>query len=167
MNIETAIREAMHLEARIRDLYVDAYNNCDDPIGKQFFATLRDDEQYHYDFLNSRLDEWQTSGKFSTLDLEEVEFQFEETDRLMNRARQVMAEDDRKLHTQTLSKALKVEKDTSGFYEKLVNSLSNDAQKLFKRFLKMENNHIEAVQIELDYFMKTGYWFDFKEFDME
>jgi rubrerythrin len=167
MNIEKAIREAMRLETKIRDLYIEAYDNCDDPIGKQFFATLRDDEQYHYDFLTSRLEELQTAGQFKAPDLEEVEFQFEETDRLMNRAKQVMAEDDRKLRTQMLSKALKVEKDTSGFYEKMVNLFSDDAQKLFKRFMQIENNHIEAVQIELDYVMKTGYWFGLKEFDME
>jgi rubrerythrin len=167
MNIEKAIREAMRLETKIRDLYIEAHINCDDPIGKQFFATLRDDEQYHHDFLTSRLEELQTAGKFKTPDLEEVEFQFEETDRLMNRAKQVMAEDDRKLRTQMLSKALEVEKETSGFYEKMVSLFSDDAQKLFKRFMQIENNHIEAVQIELDYVMKTGYWFDFKEFDME
>lgn len=167
MNIEKALREAMRLETKIRDLYIEACNNCDDPIGKQFFATLRDDEQYHHDFLTSRLEELQAAGKFKAPDLEEVEFQFEETDRLMNRAKQVMAEDDRKLRTQMLSKALEVEKETSGFYEKMVNLFSDDAQKLFKRFMQIENNHIDAVQIELDYVMKTGYWFDFKEFDME
>ena len=36
-----------------------------------------------------------------------------------------------------------------------------------KRFLEIENNHIRMVQFELDYVSKTGYWFDFKEFDME
>ena len=167
MKIEEAIREAMRLEADIRDLYIEAHDNCDDPMGKQFFATMRDDEQYHYDFLKSRLDEWLTDEKFSTLNLEEVDFQFEEKDHLVDQAKQVMAEDDRKLRTKLLSKALQVEKDTSGYYEKMVNLFSDEAQELFRRFLQIENNHIEAVQMELDYIMKTGYWFDSKEFDME
>jgi rubrerythrin len=66
-----------------------------------------------------------------------------------------------------LSKALRAEIETSGFYQKMVNELPAEAQPLFERFLEIENNHIQAVQFELDYMSKTGYWFDFKEFDME
>ena len=35
------------------------------------------------------------------------------------------------------------------------------------RFLEIESNHIDAVQFELDYYGRSGYWFDFEEFDME
>jgi len=45
--------------------------------------------------------------------------------------------------------------------------LAAEGRALFARFLEIENNHIKAVQFELDYMSKTGYWFDFKEFDME
>jgi hypothetical protein len=38
---------------------------------------------------------------------------------------------------------------------------------MFARFLVIENRHIAAVQMQLDYATKTGYWFDMKEFDME
>ena len=31
----------------------------------------------------------------------------------------------------------------------------------------IEDGHIDAVQAELDYLNSTGYWFDWKEFDME
>ncbi len=40
-------------------------------------------------------------------------------------------------------------------------------QEMFARFLEIEDAHAEAVQAELDYVMRTGYWSDFKEFDME
>jgi hypothetical protein len=49
----------------------------------------------------------------------------------------------------------------------MVNELPAEGQALFERFLEIENNHIKAVQFELDYLSKTGYWFDIKEFDME
>ena len=68
---------------------------------------------------------------------------------------------------QMLSKALKAEIETSAFYQKMVIELPPEARPLFERFLEIENNHIKAVQFELDYMNKTGYWFDFKEFDME
>jgi len=38
---------------------------------------------------------------------------------------------------------------------------------MFARFLEIEENHIAAVQFELDYLTQSGYWFDFKEYDME
>jgi len=66
-----------------------------------------------------------------------------------------------------LSRALKAEVETSSFYQNMVNEMSDEGQKMFARFLEIEENHIAAVQAELDYITKTGYWFDFKEFDME
>ena len=49
----------------------------------------------------------------------------------------------------------------------MVAELPNEGQRMFARFLEIEENHIAAVQFELDYLTKSGYWFDFKEFDME
>ena len=66
-----------------------------------------------------------------------------------------------------LSRALKAEVETSNFYEKMVNEMTDEGQNMFSRFLEIEENHIAAVQAELDYITNTGYWFDFKEFDME
>jgi rubrerythrin len=66
-----------------------------------------------------------------------------------------------------LSRALQAEIETSNFYEKMVNEMTDEGQKMFSRFLEIEENHIAAVQAELDYITHTGYWFDFKEFDME
>lgn len=61
----------------------------------------------------------------------------------------------------------KLEIETSGFYKKMVDEMSDDAQRMFGRFLDIEAGHIAAVQAELDYLSRTGYWLDFKEFDME
>ena len=66
-----------------------------------------------------------------------------------------------------LSKALKVEVETSNFYQKMVDEMPGEGRQMFARFLEIEDAHINAVQAELDYISKTGYWFDFKEFDME
>jgi rubrerythrin len=66
-----------------------------------------------------------------------------------------------------LSRALKVENETSEFYETMVREMTGRNQALFAQFLVIENRHIAAVQMQLDYATKTGYWFDMKEFDME
>jgi rubrerythrin len=78
-----------------------------------------------------------------------------------------VSQENRRGEVEILSKALKAEVETSSFYERMVNELSDEGQRMFARFLEIEENHIAAVQFELDYITKTGYWFDFKEFDME
>ena len=78
-----------------------------------------------------------------------------------------MAAEDRKDEKQILSKALAVEVETSKFYERMVAEMEADAGRMFARFLEIEAGHIAMVQAELDYISRTGYWFDFKEFDME
>ena len=49
----------------------------------------------------------------------------------------------------------------------MVTEMDGPAQKMFARFLEIEDEHIAMVQAELDYISKTGFWFDSKEFDME
>jgi rubrerythrin len=66
-----------------------------------------------------------------------------------------------------LGKALQVEIETTAFYRKMVAQLPDEGRKLFARFLEIEENHIEAVQFEMDFTGNTGYWFNMKEFDME
>jgi len=33
--------------------------------------------------------------------------------------------------------------------------------------VRIEEGHLTIVRAEIDYLTRTGYWFDFKEFDME
>ena len=167
MELEAAIISALDFENRIRDLYIEAAANTDDTVGKKIFQDLADDEQHHVDYLESRLEEWNKTGAVSTERLESI---------IPDRAtiRQATAylksrikQDNRGLKQQTLSRALEMEVETSRFYEQLVEQVSADHQAMFSRFLEIENNHIEAVQFELDHLSRTGFWFGFEEFDME
>jgi rubrerythrin len=76
-------------------------------------------------------------------------------------------EEDRGDEKQMLSKALTVEAETYNFYQKMVDELSAEGKVLFAQFLVIEKGHIAAVQAELDHITRTGYWFEWKEFDME
>lgn len=167
MSMETAIKSAMELESNIRDIYDKALNQCADPAGQRFFSMLRDDEQYHLDYLTDRLKEWQQDGD---IDLKEIKAHVPTADEMescLNGLEKTMAQEDRGVLQQLLSKALSAEVATSEFYEKMAAESDGQARKMFSRFLEIEGGHIAAVQAELDYVMNTGYWFDFKEFDME
>ena len=167
MTIEEAIKTAIEYEIRIRDIYLEAVAAVNDAVGKQVFETLGNDEQRHIDYLQHKLSQLKETGTISPAQLDSAVPSKEIINQEADKVKALVAKDFLGLRQQMLSKALKVEIETSDFYQKMVNELPGEGQALFERFLEIEHNHIQAVQFELDYLGKTGYWFDFKEFDME
>ncbi len=167
MTVEEAIRTAIDYETRIRDIYRDAAEKVSDPAGKRIFQMLGDDEQHHVEYLLDRLNCWKKEGKLSVERLKSTIPSMVTITREIEKIKTRMSQEDRRDQKRMLSKALKVEVETSNFFRKMVDEMPHEAQQMFARFLEIEDNHIAAVQAELDYLTKTGYWFDFKEFDME
>ena len=167
MNIEEAIKTAIEFEIKIRDTYLEAVAAVNDEVGKRIFKTLSDDEQRHIDYLQFKLEQLKNTGTITVEKLESAIPSQKIIDQQADKVKSLAAKDFHGIKQQMLSKALKIEIETSDFYQTMANELSAEGQALFKRFLEIENNHIKAVQFELDYISKTGYWFDFKEFDME
>ena len=167
MNIEEAIKTAIEYEIRIRDVYREAAAAVDDDAGRQIFDTLGSDEQRHVDYLEYKLDQFQKTGAIESDKLESAIPDQASIAREAEKIKSLTTKDFLGIKQQMLSKALEVEMETSAFYQKMAGELPAEARPLFERFLEIENNHIKAVEFELDYMSKTGYWFDFKEFDME
>lgn len=167
MTIEEAIKTAIAYEIRIRDVYLEAVAAVDDAVGKRIFETLGQDEQHHIEYLEHKLAQFQQTGAVQSEKLESAIPDQESIQQEADKIKNLTDKDFLGIKQQMLSKALQVEIETSDFYQKMVNELPAEARPLFERFLEIENNHIQAVQFELDYMSKTGYWFDFKEFDME
>lgn len=167
MKLEAAIKTALEYENRIRDLYVEAKRRIDDPAGKKIFQALADDEQRHVDYLNSRLDEWQRDGTVTVGALESNVPDKAAIRQAAEPLKQKISEDTRGLKQQLLSQALAMELETSRYYRTLVDTVASDYRAMFARFLEIEDNHVEAVQFELDHLTKTGFWYGFEEFDME
>ena len=167
MNLEEAITSALEYETRIRDLYREAAAESADPAARRVFGTLGDDEQRHVAYLRRRLREWRQSAAITLEALESVLPPVTAIRKAAGNVAATLAEPDRSDEKQMLAKALRVEKETSAFYAHLVDQLPGPGREMFARFLEIENSHIDAVQFELDYISGTGYWFDFKEFDME
>lgn len=167
MELEAAIKSALEFENRIRDLYVEAVTCTDDPAGKKIFRTLADDEQRHVDYLESRLGEWRERGEITARALDSVVPDKAAVQKEVAALQSKIREDTRGLKQQMLARALEMEIETSRFYKELVDQVSDDHRPMFARFLEIEENHIEAVQFELDHLSKTGFWYGFEEFDME
>ncbi len=166
MTIEEAIKTAIAYEGKIRDLYRQAANKTEDPVATRIFNALGDEEEGHIAYLNDRLRQWRQTGRITAEKLEAGIPSRQVIDREIDKLKPRLSRDNQKSEKQMFSKALHLEVETSRFYERMVAEMTDEGRKMFARFVEIENGHIDMVQAELDYISGTGYWFDFKEFDM-
>jgi rubrerythrin len=167
MTLDKAIQTALDYENKVRDLYLEAVKTTGDELGKRIFGALADEEQGHVDYLVDRFDEWERTGKVATADLATDLPDVEGVKAGMKRLDQQMEGKDWGTELALLDRALKAESETGAFYKKMVAELDSDGQKLFQRFLEIEDAHYDLVQAEIDALTNTGFWFDFMEFSLE
>ena len=167
MTLEKALNTALEYEAKIYAVYAEAGEKTADPIGRRILSALADDEQRHIDYLTHKLEQWRKEGAVTAEKLES------DIPSRQSLAAEVVQKDtdltgkDLRDHKQVLSRALRLEVETSAFYRRLTREMSDEHKTLFARFQEIEDEHIDIVQAELDYFSNSGYWLGHKEFDME
>jgi hypothetical protein len=49
----------------------------------------------------------------------------------------------------------------------MVDELEGDGQRMFAHFVEIEKGHLDIVQAEIDAVTGIGYWYDFREFNLE
>jgi len=168
MTVEEAIKTAIEYETRVRDIYADAVEQTADPVGKRILGVLANEEQHHLDYLQSKLQQWKTSGEVTAEGLKTAIPSREAIEAGVSKLESQMAGQDRGVaELQILKKALDVESETTNFYKKMVKELPVGGQELFARFVEIEEGHLAIVRAELDYASGTGFWFDFMEFNLE
>jgi rubrerythrin len=167
MNVEEALKTAIEYETRVTAVYWDACDKIKDPVGQRVFKILAKEEEGHVAYLRSRLDQWQKDGLISFEDLETA---IPSKDAIERAVRELKTDVMRKpvdLEIELLSKALKIERQTSDYYEKLVNEIPGEEKKLFARFLEIEVGHQAIVEAEINSVKGLGVWFDMDEFSLE
>jgi len=168
MDLKEALAIAIEYEHKVRDHYASGADQVLDPRGKKVFETLAREEQGHVAYLESRLAEWRSKGAVETPELPTVLPTADWIEAARKRVQQgpaptlaVQAELD------LLKVALELERQTSSFYQQLVNTLEAQHRPLFSRFLEIEQGHLAIVQAEIDSITGTGTWFDFMEISLE
>jgi rubrerythrin len=168
MTIEEAIKTAIEFELKVTEAYKTAAGSASDPTARKVLSVLAEEEEGHVAYLRSRLSEWQKTGKLTPAELvtavpsrakiaEGVSMLKADLDK-------PRAGDDDKAH---FKRALDIERNASGFYRKMVSELAEEGQRLFERFVEIEEGHLAMAQAELDAADGLGYWFDIREFDLE
>ena len=168
MDLKEALSVAIDYEHKVRDHYRMATDAVLDPRGKRVFETLGREEQGHVDYLESRLDEWTRKGKITSPELPThvppVKWIKEARSKVAAAPQGTVAV---KEELELLKVALDLERQTSSFYRKLVETLPAEDRPMFSRFLEIEAGHLAVVQAEIDSLNGMGTWFDIMEFDLE
>ena len=167
MEIENAIKTAIEHEMKVLDVYTQAAKSADSDIGKRVFKTLADEEQNHVNYLKDRLEQWKNKGQIKVEKLNTVIPSKKVIDENIKKLKGHMKDHNRGAELQMLWKALDVEIKTTEFYRKMVDEIDKELQGMFARFLEIEEGHMALVQAEIDSISGMGFWFDFREFDLE
>lgn len=167
MTVEEAIKTALEYENRVRDVYRDAVEKTKDETGRRMLEILAQDEQRHVDYLEAKKKQWADTGKITIEALETKIPPKENIEKEVSKLKDQMSNKEFKVEIELLRHARDVERETSEFYKSVVGKLDEEGQKMFERFVEIEEGHLAIVQAELDYVQGTGYWFDFSEFSME
>ncbi len=167
MNLREAIEASLEFERKIRGHYKEAAERSESKAGKNFFSFLAKEEDGHVSYLKKMSEEYTKSGSIPEEPLSTI---FTRTEWVIEGEQAVKEEVSRqccKSDMERLLTALKLEEDATKHYEKLVGTLGPEGKKLFAQFLQIEDTHTALVRAEVDYFNRSGYFYDFPEFSME
>jgi rubrerythrin len=172
MNLEQALRTAIEYEIRVRDLYREAAGKVADENGRKVAGQMAVEEQEHVDYLVKMLNEWKETGLLPDRKIPRTvpdpgqlaEHIRSLKDRMDGKTLSVAERDS---DISVLNRAVEVERETSGFYQKMVDEMPAGSRDLFRHFLDIEKGHLAIVESEIDFLYGAGYWFDFPEFSLE
>jgi len=165
MNSQDIFKNALTYEKKIRDLYLSAVDMIDDDRGKSIFKTLALDEQSHVEFLEDGLELLASSKE---IDIEKLGSAIpakvdDDIHQMEKKIPQKMLGDIKRV----LNAALALEIETSQFYKNACEDSQGRIKEILEKFYEIEQRHVDVVQIQLDYAIGNGYWFNFMETDLE
>ena len=169
MNLEKAIGIALDFEVKVRNHYESGAKTIADAQGRRVFEVLAREEDGHVKYLEHCLDEWKQTGRVTEKGVATVL----PTGIDWVAAAHKRFEDGPSPRIATSSEldlvktALSLEVETSGFYRSLVGKLPAQEQRMFDRFMEIEDGHVALVQAQLDLLTGIGVWFDQMEFSLE
>ena len=167
MTVEEAIKTSIEYETKVRNVYADAVARAEHQDGKRLFQVMADEEQHHVDYLKGKLKQWKDTGKVNAEGLSTLLPSPGTIEEGVSKLKDRVGGKPGRIEIEFLEKAHAVERETSGFYKRMVDELPDDAKELFRRFLEIEEGHLAIVQAQIDLVNGTGYWFDVQEFNLE
>ena len=149
-----AIEIAIKMETDAIKFYKEAADRVKNPVGKQMFMTIRDDEKRHLAML---------SQVFKGLDLKvkdvspmkNIKTVFESLKKKMGRKAEATNDE-----LEAFRIAMQMEKEGVAFYKKAGSAAKKDKEKkLFERLVEEEKEHFDIFSNTYSFLSDTGNWF--------
>lgn len=167
MNPKEAIESALELEKKIAKYYAESAEKESDKSGKHFYNFLAKEEEGHVGYLKKMLANYVNSGEIEDKELPTLftreSWVLEGEESLKETGKKHPSEGE----MQRLLRALELEEEATRLYQKLAGEFGREGKKVFQRFLEIEDAHTSLVRAEVDYFNRSGYFYDFPEFSLE
>jgi rubrerythrin len=172
-----AIETAIQIEKDGLAFYTEAARQTDDPNGKKMFQSLARDEAAHLklfeDARQALLERgnWLSPEEVAAISPGEFDrppiFPTGEEIKAALRLRSGQVEiPERELAA--LRRGIEAEKDSIAFYSQERDKTDDpDGKAMYAYLVEQEEGHYTILQGEYDYLNRTGFWFDFQEFDLE
>ena len=167
MDSITIFKKALEFEKKIRDLYLSAIDIVDDERGKKIFKTLAKEEQNHVDFLEQNIAALTNQGSLSLKSFNTIVPDTGELNKNIESMKVAIPQKMLGDIKRVLSSALKLEEETTQYYERAFASADGDIKEVLSRFIIIEQRHTDVVRFELDHASRNGYWLGFPEISME
>ncbi len=167
MDSISIFKKALEFEKKIRDLYVSAVDIIDDDRGKKIFRTLAKEEQSHVDFLEHSIATLADQGTISLKTFKTIVPDTSDLSKNIESMKVTIPEQMLGDIKRVLSSALKLEEETTQYYENAFESAEGDIREVLAKFITIEQRHTEVVRFELDHASRNGYWLGFPEISME
>lgn len=167
MNLKEALINSIEFEKKIAKAYKDAANECKEDTGKSFFLFLAKEEEGHVAFLQRMKSEYEAKGVIPDEPLPTLLKSSEWVIRSEESLKEIDKKHSNEGEMERLLKALSLEEEATRIYEKMVNEFGEEGKKVFSKFLEIEDAHTSLIRAEMDYYTKSGYFYDFPEFSLE
>jgi rubrerythrin len=155
----SALEVALNNEMREREFYLKNANRTKNPLGKQMFQQIGDDELEHYERLKQLHQKWSKQEKWP----ETVPIKVKDTivkDILIEFLKKVDQTKGDSNDLEAVRTALDFEAKGAKFYADLRDSVTNPKEKEFFDLLsKMENEHYLSLKDTEEYFIDPVSWF--------
>ena len=139
-----AIETAIQIEKDGIVFYTRVAERIENPEGKKMFRTLAADEKAHLELF--------TKVKES----------------LLQENRWLTPDEIRERPLEVLKKGIEMEEASIKFYTEAMEGTDDpQAREMYRYLIEQEEGHRTILQGEYDYIAGTGFWFDFREFDLE
>lgn len=164
-----AIETAIQIEKDGLTFYIQAARQTDDPGGKKMFQSLARDEAGHlklFETVRESLPKdghWPSPEQVATISRGQFNHlpifpKGEETKAAKIPERELAA----------LQRGIQAERDSIAFYSQERDKTDDpDGKAMYAYLIEQEEGHRTILQGEYDYLNRTGFWFDFQEFDLE